>query len=158
MSGKKQFITVLLVILAGLSLTGCATLRNIRNITVTSCSVKYLVPTSLRSLQGVLCIGIDNPAMDFTVENVAGVIRDGAKPLAYLSGEDISVAGKQAAEYDVPCKIELAPEVSFLDLLTLAAKGTLQDLKLDVEMQARAGKIARTLQFKDIDIYELSRK
>ena len=63
---------LLLGVLAGL--WGCDVAK-IKDLSVTSVGVKYLVPTSSRSMDAVLLLGLDNPSISFTVQDVTGVVK-----------------------------------------------------------------------------------
>ena len=68
-------IGVVLALVAGLlAVSGCAVTK-IRDIRLTSVGVKYIVPTSSRSLDAVLLLGIDNPSISFTAQDVTGVVK-----------------------------------------------------------------------------------
>ncbi|MBQ2525361.1 MAG: hypothetical protein II542_00815, partial [Bacteroidales bacterium] len=63
-SRKISFLLVLTLMLSLLS--GCSGIRKMKDVKITSVGVKYFVPTSMKSGEGILTLGIDNPAMDFT--------------------------------------------------------------------------------------------
>ena len=63
---------LLLAVLVAVS--GCDVAK-IKDLNVTSVGVKYLVPTSSRSMDAVLLLGLDNPSIAFTVTDVSGVVK-----------------------------------------------------------------------------------
>ena len=50
------------------AVTGCDVAK-LKDLSVTSVGVKYLVPTSSRSMDAVLLLGLDNPSISFTVQD-----------------------------------------------------------------------------------------
>ena len=57
----KWLRKILLVIAVGFLVAGCGDIKNVNNISIASCGVKYITPTGLRSMSGVLLLEIDNP-------------------------------------------------------------------------------------------------
>ena len=70
----KRFVKLLVLGLALTAFTGCGVAK-LKDLSVSSLGVKYLAPTSNRSLSAVLLLGLDNPSIDFTVSDVEGVVR-----------------------------------------------------------------------------------
>ena len=58
-----------------ISIEGCEGVSKIKDIKVTSCGVENYSLKGLRSLDAVLAIGIDNPAMAFTVTGLSGILK-----------------------------------------------------------------------------------
>ena len=74
MKNVRKIGLLCLLVAALFAVSGCAVTK-IREIRVTSVGVKYIVPTSTRSLDGVLLLGIDNPSISFTAQDVQGVVK-----------------------------------------------------------------------------------
>lgn len=153
---KRIFILCAVVI----GLTACGASK-IKDISLTSVGVSYVVPTSSRSMDAKLILGIDNPAMAFTVQEVAGTIRYQDKELAHFVTGPVSLEAKCEKQYKLPCTVSLAEGASLLDILVIASKRSLEGLKADVDVQAalkKNGALRAPFKFKDIDISQFTSK
>ncbi len=154
---KVRNILLAAVLAVTVLLAGGCTLSRIKDISITSVGVKYLVPTSTRSVDAVLRLGVNNPAMPFTVHDLEGLIHQEDKPIAIFTSAGTSIEGKTEQVYELPCTITLAEGVSFLDVLAIAARRSLKGLTADLDLPVitKSG-VGTTLHFKDIDLTQLS--
>ena len=156
MKGWRKIGLLCLVVAAALAVTGCG-IAKIRELRVTSVGVKYLVPTSSRSMDAVLLLGLDNPSVSFTVQDVSGTVRYYEREMVHFTAGELPVQARSVQVYELPCTAILADKVSLLDLLALGAKrsmdGMTVDVKLRVKLKSGAGK---TLTFKNIDLSSFS--
>ena len=146
-----------LALLAGLlSVSGCAVTK-IREIRITSVGVKYIVPTSSRSLDAVLLLGIDNPSISFTAQDVSGVVKQYGRELGRFTAGQLPIQGKSVQVYELPCTVALSEKVSLLDLLAIAARRSLEGMTVDVKLRVslRGGK-GTTLTFNGLDLSQFS--
>ena len=148
---RKIGIFVALVA-AVLAVSGCSVAK-IKDLKVTSVGVKYLVPTSSRSMDAVLLLGLDNPSITFTVDDIRGVVKYYDLEMVHFTAGELPVQGKSVQVYELPCTVVLADKVSLLDLLAIAAKRSLDgmtaDVKLHVKLRNGAG---TTLTFNGLDL------
>ena len=153
--GRKYGLLCLLVA-AALAVSGCG-LTKIKDLSVTSVGVKYLVPTSSRSMDAVLLLGLDNPSITFTVQDVRGTVKYYDREMVHFTAGELPVQARSVQVYELPCTALLADQVSLLDLLALAAKRSMEgltvDVKLYVKLKSGAG---TTLTFKDLDLASFS--
>lgn len=157
---RKSFrfgmVRLLALLVLVVSLSGCG-LSKVKDMSITSCGFKYLVPTSTRSVDAVLLLGVDNPALQLTLSDVEGTIDQGDRALATFTTGEITLAARTEQVYELPCTVTLADGVSFLDVLSLAARRSLSgitaDINLYVKLKSGAG---MPLQFKDVDLSSLS--
>ena len=148
---------VVLALVAGLlAVSGCAVTK-IRDIRLTSVGVKYIVPTSSRSLDAVLLLGIDNPSISFTAQDVSGVVKQYGRELGKFTAGQLPVQGKSVQVYELPCTVALSEKVSLLDLLAIAAHRSMQGLTADVKLRVslKGGK-GTVLTFNGIDLAQFS--
>ena len=128
-------IGVFLALVAGLlAVSGCAVTK-IRDIRLTNVGVKYIVPTSSRSLDAVLLLGIDNPSISFTAQDVSGVVKQYGRELGKFTAGQLPVQAKSVQVYELPCTDALSEKVSLLDLLAIAAHRSMQGLTADVKLR-----------------------
>ena len=140
------------LVAAVLAVSGCSVAK-IKDLKVTSVGVKYLVPTSSRSMDAVLLLGLDNPSITFTVDDIRGVVKYYDREMVHFTAGELPVQGKSVQVYELPCTAVLADKVSLLDLLAIAAKRSLDgmtaDVKLHVKLRNGAG---TTLTFNGLDL------
>lgn len=151
----KRFLSILSIAVALVLVTGCGISR-IGQIEVTSVGIKYVVPTSSKSVDTKLRLGIYNPSVNFTVSDVEGTVKYKGEDFGYLTAGRIDVEKNCEKFYDLPCTATLAENVSLLDVAKLGLKGSLDgltaDLKLHVKLKNGPG---ATLKFKDLDLTTL---
>ena len=150
-------IGIALALMASLlAVSGCAVTK-IREIRITSVGVKYIVPTSSRSLDAVLLLGIDNPSISFTAQDVSGVVKQYDRELGKFTAGQLPVQGKSVQVYELPCTVALSEKVSLLDLLAIGARRSMEGMTADVKLRVslRGGK-GTTLTFNGLDLSQFS--
>lgn len=148
-----------LMLLAALMLCSCG-VSKVKDVSLTSVGIAYIVPTSLRSMDGKLLLGINNPAMTFAVQDVSGTVRYKEKEIVHFRTDGLELQGKTEQVYELPCTVELAEGASLLDILVIASRRTLDGLKADVSVQAalkKNGALRAPLTFKDLDLSSFSK-
>ena len=145
---------LLLAVLLGL--WGCDVAK-IKDLSVTSVGVKYLVPTSTRSMDAVLLLGLDNPSISFTVQDVSGVVKHYDREIARFTAGELPVQARSVQVYELPCTAVLSDNVSLLDLLAIAARRSMEGLTADVKLRVslKGGK-GTVLTFNGIDLSQFS--
>ena len=150
-------IGVFLALVASLmAVSGCAVTK-MREIRITNVGVKYIVPTSSRSLDAVLLLGIDNPSISFTAQDVSGVVKQYGRELGKFTAGQLPVQAKSVQVYELPCTVALSEKVSLLDLLAIAAHRSMEGLTADVKLRVslKGGK-GTVLTFNGIDLSQFS--
>ena len=109
-------------------------------VSVTSVGVKYLVPTSSRSMDAVLLLGLDNPSISFTVQDVSGVVKHYDREIAHFTAGELPVQARSVQVYELPCTAVLADKVSLLDLLAIAARRSMEGMTADVKLREPEGR------------------
>ena len=156
----KAFRHIGIFLVAALALCSCG-VSKVRDMSLTSVGIMYIVPTSARSMDAKLELGINNPAMAFAVQEVTGTVRYNDKELAHFMTGPMQLEGKTEQVYELPCTITLAEGVSLLDILIVASKGNLKGLKADVDIYAalkKNGVLRAPFRFRDLDLHELSQR
>ena len=153
----KRLRIILLALAVSFLAAGCSDIKNINNISLASCGVKYITPTGLRSMSGVLLLEIDNPSFHFTVSDVEGCVKFSERKMIVFTAGEIPVQKHSCQVYELPCTASLAEKVSYLDIMAIAAKSFYEGLTADVDLRVtlKSG-LATTLHFKDIDLSQIS--
>jgi len=154
----KAIRNILLLVVVALVSSGCAITR-IKDIALVSTGVKYVVPTSTRSMDAMLLLEVDNPSVSFNVSDVTGTLRHGDRELAHFVSGQTSIQGKSLQVYELPCTITLAQGVSLLDVLIYASRrNALDGLTMDVDLRAALKNgLSKVLEYHDIDLSQFSR-
>lgn len=156
MKALRKIGLVLALVAALFAVSDCAVTK-IREIRMTSVGVKYVVPTSSRSLDAVLLLGIDNPSISFTAQDVSGVVMQYGRELARFTAGQLPVQAKSVQVYELPCTVALSEKVSLLDLLAIAARRSMEGMTVDVQLRVslKGGK-GTVLSFKGLDLAQFS--
>lgn len=140
-------------------MAGSCGVSKIKDIKLVSAGVKYIIPTSLRTFDAMLELGIDNPAMTFNVDEVSGLIKVDDVPFASFTAGEVRVEGKQIIRYELPCSITLEPGISLIDVLKLSTRRSLDGIKADINLKvaSKSGTFKAPLSYKDLDLAEFSK-
>ena len=155
----KTFKHIGIVLVVALFAVSCG-VHKVKDISLSSVGIAYIVPTSFRSMDAKLMLGINNPAMSFAVQEVTGTIRYEEKPIAHFRTGGIELQGKSEQVYELPCTVTLAEGASLLDVLVIASRRSLQGLKADVDIQGalrKNGVLRAPVKFRDLDISSFSK-
>lgn len=144
------------VLLLGVA-SSCGVSR-IRDISLSSFGIKYIVPTSARSMEGVLLLEIDNPALSFTASDIEGLVRLEEKALLHFTAGPLPLEGKTVQVYELPCTVTLDEGASLLELVRIASRRSLEGLEADVNVHVatKNGTLKAPISFKDIDLSQFS--
>ena len=155
----KRFKHIVFLLVAVLALSSCD-LAKIKDISLTSVGISYIVPTSTRSFDGKLDLVINNPSISFTVQEITGTLRYKDKPIAHFSTGSLELQGKSEQPYTLPCTVNLAEGASMLDILVIASQRNLNSLKADVDLQAalkKNGALRAPFSFKDLELTQFTK-
>ena len=132
----KRILPIVATVLT-LCLAGCNRIEQIKNIQMTSWALESVTPVGLRGLEAELAVGIENPAMQFTLEDIEGVL--------FYKGTEFVVY-----------TAHLGGEFSLLGALGLLRNYDLADFTTDIQARVRLKSgVSKKLTFKDIPIKEL---
>ena len=148
-----------LVMIAVMCVTVAACgVSKVKDIRVNSFDVKYITPTSARSMDAVLLVGIHNPATNIVISGLEGTVKYGGKEIAVVQAGTIPLEKKSDKVYEIPCTASLVDGVSLLSLLPIFAMQNAKDLSADVHLRVALKSGAGTdLVFNDLTIAKFSR-
>ena len=149
----KRKILLLLAALATLLLTGCDQIRNIK---VTGCSLVSFSPRGMRGADAELALGIQNPAMQFSLEDIVGTVYRKGDVFGTFAADPITVKARTSAVYPLKCTAALAETVSLMELLKLAKNYDLSEFTVDVEavIRLKSG-VGKRFKLKDLNVKEM---
>ena len=153
----RHIAKLLVVAVMCMSAASCGVYK-VKDIKINSFDVKYVTPTSARSLDAVLLLGIHNPATSITISNLEGTVKYGEKEIAVVQAGTIPLDKKSDKVYEVPCTATLKDGVSLLNLLPILAMQDPENLSADVQLRVALKNGAGTdLVFNDLTIAKFSR-
>lgn len=152
----KRALHIVLFAVTVLVAASCG-VDKVKDIKVTSVDFKYITPTSARSLDAVLLLGIDNPAPAINVSALEGIVSYGGREIVQVSAGELQLQKKSSQVYEVPCTASLVKGVSLLSLIPIFS-GSPEDLKADVRLHVALKNGPGTdLVFKDLNILNFTR-
>lgn len=146
----------ILVIFAAIAMVVLSSCSKISQIEVKSCSVASVSLSGLRGVVGQLLLEVDNPALQFTLEDIEGVLYYKGEEYVNYNADPVTINARTTAVYPLDCKASLSPNVSLLQLMSLARQFDLADFTTDIHAKVRLKSgAAKGFTFKDIPIKDL---
>ncbi|MBO5562412.1 MAG: hypothetical protein J5939_01690 [Bacteroidales bacterium] len=152
----RPILLALALCLSAILAGGCG-VSKLKDLSVSSVGVKYIVPTSSRSLDAVLLLGLDNPSISFTVKNTEGTVKYYDREMIRFTTGELPVQERSEQVYELPCTAVLSDKVSFLDLLAMAAKRSMDGMTVDIKLHVKLKSgVGTTLSFDGIDLAQFT--
>lgn len=149
----KRLLTLLSILALMMSLTSCAGVKDIK---LTSFAVKSISLSGLKSVNGVLALGIENPIMGFTISGLNGVVNRGGEEFASFSAGKLPVSRRSSKVYPLSCSGSISKNVGLLDLMKLAGTKDFSDMTVDLSLKIKLKcGIGKTLRFRDLKVTDL---
>lgn len=146
---KPRKILLLLTALAAvLTLSSCASSFR-KKVHIQSYSVKYVVPTSARSADLVLKVGVENETVGFSVTDISGVIKMNEEPVATFTADNVALKGRTTEVYEVPVQAELCEGVSIIRILLMVGQGSADGLSADIDARVAKAGLSKRFSVKD---------
>ncbi len=147
MNIRKLFLLVACLAVTLLSSSCASSFRN--KVHIQSYGVKYVVPTSARTADVMLQVGVENKTVGFSVRDIHGVIKMDQDSIATFTAEDIALKGKSTEVYDVPVQAELCEGVSIIRILLMVGAGETEGLSADVDARVVKAGIPKRFSVRD---------
>lgn len=152
----KRVLHTLLLVVATVLASSCGVSR-VKDVKVTSVDFKYITPTSARSLDAVLLLGVDNPAPAMKISALEGIVSYGDRQIVQVKAGELLLQKKSSQVYEVPCTASLVDGVSLLSLIPVFS-GSPDALKADVRLHVALKNGPGTdLVFNDLKILNFTR-
>ena len=154
---KRVVKISLLLLLAAFVLTGCVS--KYKKIKVSSFELESVVPSSLRSANVVVAVGINNPAPAFQVRDIEATVKQNGNVMGLVTGEPVSIDGKCDRVYRIPLQAQLAEGVGLMQLLATYKSFNPEEFTIDLHARANvAGKIGKDIDYKDVPLSKFLKK
>lgn len=132
---------------------------SVKDIEVTSFNIISATPRGINELYATIELGIKNPIMAFTVQNVEGTIKIDGNPCIVLTSDQLLVDGNTEKAYLVPVKGRLSNDFNPWQLLDLLNEKDFSKLTVDAtaKVALRSG-IGKNIVVKDMPLDKLLKK
>lgn len=147
MNIRKLFLLVACLAVTILSSSCASSFR--KKVHIQSYGVKYVVPTSARSADVMLQVGVENETVGFSVTDIHGVIKMDQDSIATFTAQDVALKGKSTEVYDVPVQAELCEGVSIIRILLMVGAGETEGLSADVDARVAKAGISKRFSVRD---------
>lgn len=149
-TGRLVALTAVFLLICS---TGCANLKDIRNVSFQSFKIKSLAINGFDSADAVLEVIVDNPAKDIDVSVLEGTAYKSGKPIGSFSFAPFAIGGRTTDTVTVSCTARLASGLSPLGLMSLASGKGISECTVDLTLRGRTGKSPqKRLHMKDIPL------
>lgn len=147
MNIRKLFLLVACLAVTILSSSCASSFR--KKVHIQSYGVKYVVPTSARTADVMLQVGVENETVGFSVTDIHGVIKMDQDSIATFTAQDVALKGKSTEVYDVPVQAELCEGVSIIRILLMVGAGETEGLSADVDARVAKAGISKRFSVRD---------
>lgn len=155
MDRRHHIIRISVLLLISLALVSCGRTKDIR---ITSYSLVSVSPRGFRAVDAVLALGIDNPAMAFTISDLEGTVKNDGEPAATFTAEPVSITRKSSEIYEVPCHAALDSGITLADAIKLVSSKDFSPYTVDVSFQVKTKSgISKVMKYNDLKISDLIR-
>jgi len=157
MKAVRHIVRLMVIAVMCVTAVSCG-IAKVKDIKIDSFDVKYITPTSARSLDAVLLVGIHNPSTNIIISGLEGTVKYAGREIAVVQAGTIPLEKKSDKVYEIPCTASLVDGVSLLTLFPIFAMQSPQDLSADVRLRVALKSGAGTdLVFNDLTIAKFSR-
>ncbi len=149
------YFTVFAVMLTS---TGCASIKDLRNIRVSSSKVESFRISGLKTIDAAMSVTIDNPAKDISISDIHGIVERNGEIIGTFYAEPLTIEGRSESTLTVRGRLELAPDMSPLRIMSIINNSSPDAFTVTANIKAKLGKgISKGLSFKRIPVSELIR-
>ena len=137
LTGRLVALSAVLLLLC---CTGCASLKDIRNVSLRSFTVKSLNINGFDSADIIFEAAVYNPAKNIDISLLEGTAYKSGKPIGSFSMEPFSVEGRTEGTVTAGCTVRLAPGLSLTDIMSMASDFNISEYTVDITVRGRIGK------------------
>ena len=138
-------------------LAGCG--GSVNDIEVTTFNIISVTPRGATELYATIELGIRNPIMAFTLQDMEGTIKMDGQPCIRFTADQLMVDGKSDKVYVIPVKGKLMDEFNPWQLLSVLKDNDFS--KMTVDASARVSLkpgVGKNIAFKDMSLEKLLKK
>lgn len=141
-----------------LAITGCANIKDLRNISVSSTKIESFRISGLKTIDAAMSVTIDNPAKDISISDIHGIVERNGETIGTFYADPLTIDGRSESTVTVNGRLELAPDMSPLRIMSIINHSSPDAFTVTASIKAKLGKgISKGLTFKRIPVSELIR-
>lgn len=153
-----KIITYFTVFAFMLASTGCSSIKDLRNIRISSTKVESFGISGLKTANAVISVTIFNPAKDIGISDIEGIVERYGETIGKFYAEPLIIEGRCESTVTVKGKMELAPGISPLAVMSFLHNSGPEAFTVTASFKAKLGKgIAKGVTLKRIPVADLIR-
>ena len=152
MKRKSLFILIALLAFILSSLTGC---NKYERITVTSGEIESVALDGMKAANVTLLAEIDNPAGKVILESAEGTVKHFGKVIGKVTLAPMTLLPRCTAEYQVNARLELAPGLKLMEILSLITPKKIEEMVVDLSFTAKAAGVRVAKTINDVPLKKL---
>ena len=131
-----------------------------KDIKVTGVKLESVVPTSLKSVDAVLLVDVDNPLRSkVRVRKMMGTVYQNSKQIATLSSDDeVELAPKGISTHRVKVRVTVDNAMFFFEQFKSGKRPNYKEFTVDMSAMAGSGLFQFPVEKKNMPVDELVRK
>jgi len=129
-----------------------------KNVKITSFELESVSLCGLREVNTVININIDNPSIQFSINDLNAVLKYGGQECMIFEGSRIDVDAKSNKNYRVLVHGRLCDNFNPFVILGLLQSQDFEQCTLDLSGTAQAAGLKKKLSYKDICVKDLLKK
>jgi len=133
----EKIIHKLLIVMLSLTAVFMTSCNKVKDITVTSVNVESIAPQGLRGIDVHLAVGVDNPAFQVGLEDIAGALKHSGKVIGRMTVDPFVLWARSAEIYHLRAFVTMGEDATLRDLLMLADTRHLNECMIDVSVKVR---------------------
>ena len=151
---KRKSFVVLIAMLAFvvLSMTGCA---RYEQITITTGKVESVKMDGLKAVDVSLLVGVNNPAGKVVIKSAEGTVKHFGKVIGTVTLAPMTLMPRRLSEYPVKARIELAPGMKLMEVLSLADPKKMEQMVVDLSFSGKASGVSVKKTMNDVPLKKL---
>jgi len=144
----KRFFRIFFILLA--IILGASSCGKLKDIKFTSYRIVSVAPTSLKSMDLTMDLGISNPSMELGLSDMKAKVYRHGHQLGTVTLEPVTILSKCEKEYTAKAHIALEPGVSALQVMAYGADFDPAEYTLDIvgKVKLKSG-LSKKIQLKN---------
>ena len=154
----RLFLTMSALVAAAVFSISCS--KTYKDIDVKDVRLENMRLSSLRSVDAVMAVEIENPAVQrFKAENIKGTIYRKSEQVATFSSDDvIKLEPKSVSESKITVRVTLDNPLNFIESLAKDRGLKFGDYTIDIQADVSSGLVKVTYKKKGLDVKSMMEK
>lgn len=151
----KRIITLIVLAVLALSLEACG-VKRLKDLKVTEWSLESVSLRGLRGLYADMALGIENPGVKITLDDISGTIFYKGEEFLCYQMEPITLKARCTEVYSCHCTMDFESSKTILDILAAINGFSLEYVTTDLDAKVKMnGIFSRKVSFKNVPVHVL---